>query len=34
MIADIPKQEVKIRFLPRKSGHLRGVKLTMLDTGK
>ena len=34
-IADIPEQEGKIRFLPRKSGHLRrGVKLTMLDTGK
>ena len=34
-LADIPEQEKKIRFLPRKSGHLRrGVKPTMLDIGK
>ena len=34
-IADIPEQEGKTKFLPRKSGHLRrGVKLTMLDREK
>ena len=34
-IDDIPERERKIRFLPRKSGHLKkGVKLTMLDREK
>ena len=34
-IADIPEREGKIRFLPRKSGHLKkGVKPTMLDGEK